>query len=70
MSTKNNPFSPKDAWTLITKYEQELVATRFLATMYNLGLGFQDLDDVTAVHIVMELEDLLDGIKTGSRCLE
>jgi len=68
--SKNNPFCPKDAWTLITTHEQELVTTRFLATIYNLGLGFQDLDDVTAVEIVMELEDILYGIETGTRCLE
>ncbi len=45
------------------------ISTKFLAVVWNLDLGFKDVDDLGAVEVVMQLEDVLDGTKDFKRSL-
>jgi len=58
VKTKFNPF---DTSCLCKDCYNHRLPSRFLSTMYNLGLGFQGIDRSSAIEIVMELEDTLEN---------
>lgn len=54
----------------VDKHDRWNMPARFLSTLYNLGFGWKDLDELGAAKVVMELEDVFYGIENRTRCLE
>lgn len=69
MMRKNNPFASVSYINLF-KDEKTDIPANFLGTLYNLGLGFQDTDELDVIEIIMELEEIFDAIESGTGCLE